>query len=85
MEVPFSPPDNPNLEAPVAPRPGLSHRWKNLFGKNMSVFTVDGHEYLVGVQVAHVLKREVRSDCVVISSTDHVFFFFFVEFLNITI
>jgi len=34
------------------------HRWKSLFGVNMSIFTVDNAEYLLGVQIATLLKRE---------------------------
>ncbi len=42
----------------VAATKGWSHRWKTVFGKSMSVLTVADKEYLIGVQIAQLLKRE---------------------------
>jgi hypothetical protein len=44
--------------SPAATARGWTHRWKTVFGKSMSVLTVDGKDYLIGVQIAQLLKRE---------------------------
>jgi len=36
----------------------FSHRWQTLFGQSMSVFTLAERDFLIGVQIAVLLKRE---------------------------
>jgi hypothetical protein len=36
----------------------LRLKWQNYFGKSFSVFEVEGEKYLLGVQMASLLRRE---------------------------
>jgi len=57
--APAPQPSSPvSVPAAASRAPAWSHRWKNLFGKNMSVLTLGDREFLIGVQIAQLLKRE---------------------------
>jgi hypothetical protein len=36
----------------------LEHKRQRIYGKKMSVLTIDNKKYLIGVQIAHLLQRE---------------------------
>ena len=43
---------------PIGPLGDISHKRITLFGKRLSVIRLDGEEFLIGVQIASLLKRE---------------------------
>lgn len=45
--------------AATIPAPGnLEHKREKIYGKKMSILTINGQRYLIGVQIAHLLQRE---------------------------
>lgn len=47
------------VTAATIPAPGnLEHHRQKIFGKKMSILTIDGQKYMIGVQIASLLHRE---------------------------